>query len=808
MNTPIASTPDEKTERKRNAIRAGWVITMVGVMLAAWGIYAYTQRSDTTRIIFLLSHILFLLFAISSLWLSHRGRSTAGAMLLISATMVETSVLGIFGRGQGFLYFLLTVLIVSVISIWALARRERLFTTFASVVVGLFLLLFDLFSSAPWRQETISPLVVPILGGAIIIGFLIILATQFRLFSLRAKLITAFLATAVIPLAILAFVNDSSTRTALTNDANQALGSAASQTAIQLDSFINNGLDTIRTQASLKVASDFLSLPASQRTEQNANILAFLTTLVRQNPVYISSVAILDINGVDIADTFTGDVGLDKSDRDYFKKALETELPYVSDVEFSQTTGEASLYFSAPVRNTAGDILGVIRTRYNANALQQIVSANNNLVGQGSFAVLLDAEHYVRLAHGTTPALIFKTIASLEAATVSDLQARRLLPPGTPQELSTNQLDFEQGLDKFIAQPFFAADLTGDTNSEQVAVVSMETQNWLVAFAVPQTVFLAPINTQAQTNILLTLGMAVLVAAFGVFISQTLSGPIVRLTQTAEKIAGGDINLQAKVETGDEIGILAGTFNRMTAQLRDFIVNLEARVAARTKDLATVAEVGTATATILETDKLLQAVVDLAKDRFNLYHSHIYLLDETGQNLVLTSGAGDVGRTMVAQKRSIPLNSEQSLVARAARERKGVTVNDVTLTPDFLPNPLLPYTRSELAVPMIVSGNVIGVFDVQSDQVGRFTDADISIQTTLAAQVSTSIQNVRSFEQSQAQAEFETLVNAIGQKIQRAASVEDVLQIAAREVGRALEGSRVRASIQSSQVRGDQSRRN
>jgi GAF domain-containing protein len=218
-------------------------------------------------------------------------------------------------------------------------------------------------------------------------------------------------------------------------------------------------------------------------------------------------------------------------------------------------------------------------------------------------------------------------------------------------------------------------------------------------------------------------------------------------------------------------------------------------VAARTKDLAIVAEVGTATATILETDKLLQEVVNLTKERFNLYHSHIYLLDEAGENLVLASGAGEPGRLMKAAGLSIPLNREQSLVARAAREAQGVTVNDVTLAPDFLPNPLLPETRSELAVPMIVGGRVIGVFDIQSEQVGRFTDSDVNIQTTLAAQVATSLQNVRSFEQSKSQADLETLVNAIGQKIQRAATVEDTLQVAIREVGLALGASRVSISV-------------
>jgi GAF domain-containing protein len=157
---------------------------------------------------------------------------------------------------------------------------------------------------------------------------------------------------------------------------------------------------------------------------------------------------------------------------------------------------------------------------------------------------------------------------------------------------------------------------------------------------------------------------------------------------------------------------------------------------------------------------------------------------------------------MVAEGRSIPLDREQSLVARAAREQSGVTVNDVTQAPDFLPNPLLPNTRSELAVPMMVGGRVIGVFDVQSDVIGRFTDSDINIQTTLAAQVATSIQNVRSFEQSKTQADFESLVNTIGQKIQRATTVEDTLQTAIRELGSALGATRVRATLSGRPNRG------
>ncbi|MFO7583271.1 MAG: ABC transporter substrate binding protein [Anaerolineales bacterium] len=180
-------------------------------------------------------------------------------------------------------------------------------------------------------------------------------------------------------------------------------------------------------------------------------------------------------------------------------------------------------------------------------------------------------------------------------------------------------------------------------------------------------------------------------------------------------------------------------------ELQDFRVALEQRVEERTKALATVSEISTAASTVLEINKLLQDVVNLSKERFGLYHAHIYLLDDAGEKLVLVSGAGEAGSQMVAEGRSIPLEQEKSLVARAARERRGVTVNDVTLEPDFLPNPLLPDTRAELAVPMMVGEKVIGVFDVQSESVGRFSDADISVQTTLAAQIASAVQNARSY---------------------------------------------------------------
>lgn len=286
---------------------------------------------------------------------------------------------------------------------------------------------------------------------------------------------------------------------------------------------------------------------------------------------------------------------------------------------------------------------------------------------------------------------------------------------------------------------------------DQIKELQQELSSLTLAFlqstAQAQGLIASKVLTQS-----IVLGIIVtMVAVITTIIMDRRLRTISTLTETAVAISGGDLSRVAPVESRDEIGTLAKSFNAMTSQLRDLIGSLEHRVADRTQALSSVAEISMAASTILDTDKLLQQVVDLAKERFGFYHAHIYLLNEAGDTLVLSSGAGEVGRKMVAEKRTIPLDREQSLVARAARERKGVTVNDVTTAPDFLSNPLLPDTHAELAVPMMVGDKVIGVFDLQSELVGRFTDADIAVQTTLASQIASAVQNAHSFAQTEQQ---------------------------------------------------------
>jgi PAS domain S-box-containing protein len=166
----------------------------------------------------------------------------------------------------------------------------------------------------------------------------------------------------------------------------------------------------------------------------------------------------------------------------------------------------------------------------------------------------------------------------------------------------------------------------------------------------------------------------------------------------------------------------------------------------RAQALATVADVATAVTGSQDPQVVLKQVVDLTKERFAFYHVHVYQLNDAGDMLELVSGAGEIGDQMVAEKRTIPFDAKQSLVAQAARGRKGVIVNDVTAEPNFLPHPLLPDTKAEMAVPMIASDEVLGVLDVQADKAYRFTQDDIDVLTTLASQVSAALQTASQYD--------------------------------------------------------------
>ncbi len=294
--------------------------------------------------------------------------------------------------------------------------------------------------------------------------------------------------------------------------------------------------------------------------------------------------------------------------------------------------------------------------------------------------------------------------------------------------------------------------------------------------------------TVSFITVLIVLGISIILS---ITLSRQITQPIIQLTNTAHQIAEGNFDVYAEVTSADEVGTLAQTFNAMTARLRQAFEEVRRRALA----VQTSAEVSRRLSAAITPRQLAVDVVEQVQAAFNYYHAHIYFLDEETGDLVMAGGTGEAGAAMLARGHKIPKG--RGLVGRAAASNAPVLIPDVSREDGWLPNALLPETKSEAAIPISSGKQVLGVLDVQQNIVNGLNEEDISLLQSLASQVAISLQNARSFEQAKQQAELESLVNAIGQKIQRASTVEDTLQTAIREIGLALGASRVTANIQS-----------
>jgi len=404
--------------------------------------------------------------------------------------------------------------------------------------------------------------------------------------SIRRKLIASFLIVSLIPLLLLAFINKQTTEKALTDNARQALSAAAHETANRIDAFIDANLNAVRVEAILPGLARYLSLTPKQRNDSPEMQLAIetLIRLSRKDMVNILSYALLDLNGKNVLDTQISNIGKDESVQNYFKKPLETGLSFVSSMKRSPTIPDlVTLFFSSPVRNAKGNILGVLRVSYNATVVQQLVTQETERAGAKSFGILLD-ENYIYLAHSTAPELIFKSIVPLPLNVVTELQSQGRLLNSPVNELATNELKLKEALEN--KQSYLIASLSATGNQVNlIAIARLKYKPWSVLFTQILAVALAPVEKQIRDAMFLFAIIASVVTIIAFAIGQLLTMPIIYLTNIVSQFTTGNLDIRAKITSTDEIGHLAKSFNDMALQLQISLETLEQRVLERTAEL-------------------------------------------------------------------------------------------------------------------------------------------------------------------------------------------------------------------------------
>jgi GAF domain-containing protein len=273
------------------------------------------------------------------------------------------------------------------------------------------------------------------------------------------------------------------------------------------------------------------------------------------------------------------------------------------------------------------------------------------------------------------------------------------------------------------------------------------------------------INSQVQIALrsVFIILIALLSGAIIVSLSlgQVISAPVLRLTQTANQILGGNLEAQAEVTTTDETGTLAQAFNAMTSRLGETLAGLEQTVEERTSELSvasqnnerrakqfqSISHVARTISSTLDLDSLLTQITTVISREFGFYHVGLFLIDTSGEYAVLSAANSEGGQIMLVRGHRLKVG-EKGLVGFVSSTGKPRVALETGADAIFFNNPDLPQTRSEIALPLHAGEIVIGVLDVQHTEPNAFSQEDISILTTLSDQVSIAIQNARQNEQT------------------------------------------------------------
>lgn len=641
------------------------------------------------------------------------------------------AILFIFGGGELLwsgttVYFMAAVILMTVIVV-SMVQTPRRGLWLASAALYLllyvvFVFLINRFEPLPRYDITQSPLLGPVvplivLSLSVVLVWQLIRAYQ-RIETIRVRLLVSLVLVVLLAVAAIAaalFV------VGTLNGRQQAVDQLESVTRMKeaeigrwveniqadLDSVLSAG-DVVPRVVTVLQAAEPLAVDQYWVREQ-------LQWVVRQ-ATRLDELSLVNTQGEVIVSSNPSREGATERDRTYFKLGLQgfylEPLTYLPGLETVAVTA------SRPVLGSEGEVVGVLVGRVAPTTLSEIMGEQAWL-GQTGELYLVD-QNSIALT-----ALRFGSRLGMPLNTEGVRQALATRANGS--ELYKNYAD-----EQVVGVYHWLSSL-------QLALVAEQSQ----AEALSLT------NSLLVTVSLIALGALAIAVLASVFIARDIAEPLAALTETATRISSGDLALTASAERQDEIGLLAQAFNVMTAQLRNLIATLEQRVADRTRNLQAAAEVGRTTTAVLDSDQLLRQVVELVQERFGLYYVGLFLLDQEQRFAVLRAGTGEAGQQMLARGHKLALGGSSMIGQCVARNEARIAL-DVGKEAVRFDNPVLPLTRSEMALPLRVRGQVIGAMSVQSVRAAAFDESDVVVMQTMADQVAVAIDNARLFAESQA----------------------------------------------------------
>lgn len=725
------------TDRQRAAFWISMVVALIMSMVFV-GVVIGTRTVETGQKIAVYAFLGgTVLAAFASIWLSQRGKVLLGIGLVFVGLITTIFAVVLIVSERGTIAALVMMVFVIVIATQTLSEKQANVSIIISSLFMIAAVLLDLWIPASRLVLTGSAFGLMIAGaGALILT--VVIAVRFRFLKLSSKLMVGFM---VIPIIVVSavggfFVYETTTQLTIDLQDHNLFDGEGKINDIQ--AYLSAPVSDIRFLGQSLAIKNYLIALDTADSDVIAESLAELNEELRlfaDTRQLYDQVRFIDASGQEIArvnrnaDNTISIVNAEnlqnKLGRYYFDDTMQ--LPagelMISPLDLNMEQGEIEIPYKPMLRYGTpvefdGEIRGVVVTNLLAQNFLDI------LADEALPTYLVDEDGYY-LYH--------------------------------PDEAKRWGRDLGTGITINDDFPELGALLTGETGALETDIELLTYQpltipgetspRWYVVTSASSTSALSSFSAALASGQAVLAIVLLFVPIVAIFFSQMIALPIVRMTESVEKIATGNFDVTVDVRAQDEIGTLGQAFNGMAARLRTLVGSLETEVSQRTHGLELATEIGNRVAQITDRRELLETAVNLIGERFNLYYTQIYLLDSRGQTLRMQAGTGEVGQELFARGHYLPIG-KGSINGVVAAEKTAVVIENTLGDRTFLPNPLLPYTRSEMAVPLLVGSQLLGTLNMQSDQLGVLTSKNLLIFNVLASQLAIALQNAALFAQT------------------------------------------------------------
>lgn len=394
------------------------------------------------------------------------------------------------------------------------------------------------------------------------------------------KLMLAFILVIVLSLSVSGVESVTTTRAALLAQGTLNLKASSSRSSAAIDAYLLSQRDAIAVASALPDVGAFASKPTDVAAKANA--AKSLKKLATQ--MDYESIAVVSTDGTIILDTAEQEINTNIKYSPAFSEAMKGIVGYVSDPSVSVTTNKPVVYFSAPIFDPAAVILAVIRGRASLNRIWAIVEKDLGVAGPGTVGILLD-EYGIRVAHSTSAVnrdqmektLLFSAVAPVTSETAKRLLAEKRFGTSPVVNVPVQALPEVAAAMAFSETTTFESSADLSTVRHYASLSTLTVKPWHYVVMAPLPVFTKSADDLA-TRYLLILVIVAAVTGIGVFfVAREITQPLAQLTQAANRISLGDLDIKIGIQRKDEIGELAEAIVRLQAGTRAAIERIRMR---------------------------------------------------------------------------------------------------------------------------------------------------------------------------------------------------------------------------------------